>query len=152
MRDIDVIPFVSCSGTLIYIINFQFQPNLRWSNFRPQYWDFETSNGRLGPKFYARVLQMVSFFSFHHSSKQQPPAVLISSLFLKRAHSNLQVHRIVSWHIFADILKQNIQGNFLFHEFSRFQAIFHFTDFKQQKQVKDARQYIFDFISAKKLN
>ena len=33
MRDIDVIPFVSCSGTLIYIRKFQFQKNLRWSNF-----------------------------------------------------------------------------------------------------------------------
>ena len=50
MLDIDVIPFVSCSGTLIYIINFQFQPNLRGSNFRPYYWEIENSNGQLGPE------------------------------------------------------------------------------------------------------
>ena len=91
MGDINVISSVSCSGTLIYIINFQFQPNLRRSNFRPQYWDFETSNGRQGPKFYARVLQMVSFFSFHHFKKQQPPAFLFLKLFQNLTYSTGQM-------------------------------------------------------------
>ena len=35
MSDIDVISLDSCSGTLIYIRKFQFQQNLRGSNFGP---------------------------------------------------------------------------------------------------------------------
>ena len=45
MRVIDVISWFSCSETLIYIIKFQFQPNLRWSNFWLYYCEIQTSNG-----------------------------------------------------------------------------------------------------------
>ena len=42
MGDIDVISWFSCSGTWFYITNFQFQPNLRWSNFWLYYCEIQT--------------------------------------------------------------------------------------------------------------
>ena len=83
MGDIDVIPFVSCSGTLIYIINFQFQPNLRWSNFRPQYCDIESLKWPAGSEFSCQSAPNGLIFFLSSFLRAATTGIFVSKTFSK---------------------------------------------------------------------
>ena len=83
MRDIDVISFVSCSGTLIYIINFQFQPNLRWSNFRPYYCDIESLKWPAGSEFSCQSAPNGLIFFLSSFLRAATTGIFVSKTFSK---------------------------------------------------------------------
>ena len=69
MSYIDVIHLDSCSGHLIYIRKFQFQWNLRWSIFRPQYCEIWTSKWLWWVSVQGIAKILVPFFKFHQTVK-----------------------------------------------------------------------------------
>ena len=73
MRDIDVILFVSCSGTLIYIINFQSQPNLK-SFLRKQLekWNSSISVLSFCDKFLSKIKVQLLVRKLSRSSHLMP--------------------------------------------------------------------------------
>ena len=105
MRDID--DFFSCSGTLIYIINFQFQPNLRWSNFRlyyceiqtPKWWRRVSVRVRIHPKpFFMMFINIISYARcwLRNSNFDQITGILLSICLLVKKYDLSYITRKAS--------------------------------------------------------
>ena len=124
MRDIDVISFVSCSGTLIYIINFQFQPNLRWSNFRPQYCDIESLKWPAGSEFSCQSAPNGLIFFLSSFLRAATTGIFVSKTFSKIDILYYICQKVMICHQLVDLMSGAISDYFLkaqqfFQKFSK---------------------------------